>query len=135
MYRKDLNYNDTLRKVRVEIGTLLGLAKDDEAFLVLKELGTFATLKMKEVAEGDGQTAMLEYFHKILPDIIVQHNFYVNENTLMKNKEVADLLFEKLSVTTQVIKEYTSALFQPDRKTEGGDTVPGEDGVQESVQP
>ena len=49
MYRKDLNYSNSLRKVKIEFGTLLGLEKDDEAYVTLKELDTMTTLKLKDV--------------------------------------------------------------------------------------
>jgi len=135
MYRKDLNYSNSLRKVKIEFGKLLGLEKDEEAYVTLKELDTLTTLKLKDVSQTGNQNDVMEFFKEVLPKIIVTHNLYENETKLMNYKEVVDLIYEKLELTSKVIGEYTSAMFRPVGNGGDGDKVTVKDDIQEAVQP
>ena len=132
MYRKDLNYNNSLRKVKIEFGTLLGLEKDEEAYVTLKELDTMTTLKLKDVSQTGNQNDIMEFFKEVLPKIIVAHNLYENETKLMNYKEVVDLIYEKLELTSKVMSEYTSAMFRPVRQGGDGDKEHQQDAVPET---
>lgn len=132
MYRKDLNYNNSLRKVKIEFGTLLGLEKDEEAYVTLKELDTMTTLKLKDVSQAGNQNDVMEFFKEVLPKIIVTHNLYENETKLMNYKEVVDFIYEKLDLTSKVIGDYTSAMFRPIGKAKDGDSEHQQDAVPET---
>ena len=132
MYRKDLNYNNSLRKVKIEFGKLLGLEKDEEAYVTLKELDTMTTLKLKDVSLTGNQNDLMEFFKEVLPKIIVAHNFYENETKLMNYKEVVDLIYEKLELTSKVIGDYTSYMFRPNSKGGDGDNQHQQDAVPET---
>lgn len=134
MYRKDLNYNNSLRKVKIEFGTLLGLEKDEEAYVTLKELDTMTTLQLKDVSQKGNQNEIMEFFKEVLPKIIVTHNLYENETKLMNYKEVTDFIYEKLDLTSKIIGGYTAAMFHPKRNGEDGDKQPQQDGVPESAE-
>lgn len=54
MFIKTRNYDKCIQKVRIEVGTLVGLEKDDEAFILLKELPTLEMLRLKEQAGRPG---------------------------------------------------------------------------------
>lgn len=123
MYRKDLNYHNALRKVKIEFGTLLGLEKDEEAYVTLRELDTMTILKFKDVSQTGNQNDVMEFFKEVLPTIIVTHNLYENETKLMSNQAVTDLIYEKLELTSKVMGEYTSAMFQPKGRGKDGDKV------------
>jgi len=112
MFIKTRNYDKCIQKVRIEVGTLVGLEKDDEAFILLKELPTLEMLRLKEASEkGENETLCL--LRDLLPSILVDHNFYEDENAQkkMKNQEVASLVFESLDLTVKVVNEYTHAGF------------------------
>ena len=132
MYRKDLNYSNSLRKVKIEFGTLLGLEKDEEAYVTLRELDTMTTLKLKDVSQTGNQNDVMEFFKEVLPRIIVTHNLYETETKIMTNQAVTDFIYEKLEVTSKVIGEYTSSMFRSDRNTKDGDTQSGKDAIPES---
>ena len=75
MFIKTKHYENCIQKVRIEVGTLVGLKADDEAFMVLKELPTLEMLRLKEASEqGENQTLTL--LRDLLPSILVDHNFY-----------------------------------------------------------
>lgn len=132
MYRKDLNYSNSLRKVKIEFGTLLGLEKDEEAYVTLRELDTMTTLKLKDVSQTGNQNDVMEFFKEVLPRIIVTHNLYETETKIMTNQAVTDFIYEKLEVTSKVIGEYTSSMFRSDRKGAKGDKVNSEDDIPQS---
>lgn len=103
-------YDNAIQKVKITIGTLLGLEKDDEAYVVLKELPTMEMMKLTE-AESAGQKELMEFFKEVLPNIIVSHNLEETEGVLMSNKAVTELIFEKLDLTGKVVGDYSSAAF------------------------
>lgn len=121
MYIKKNNYDNALRKVRIEVGTLVGLETDAEAYLVLKEMDTLTTLKMKSITANNED--VVSFFKDVLPSIIVEHNFYEEEEKKMSNEELASFIFQKIDLTTKVIEEYTTAIFRVKPAAKDGDTL------------
>ena len=112
MFIKTKHCDTCIQKVRIEVGTLVGLEADDEAYIVLKELPTLEMLRLKEASEqGENQTLTL--LRDLLPSILVDHNFYEDADAKKKmdNREVASLVFESLDLTVKVVNEYTHAGF------------------------
>jgi hypothetical protein len=120
MFIKSKNYDNCIQKIRIEVGTLVGLEKDDEAYIILKELPTLEMLKLKSSSEaGESETLLL--LKELLPSILTDHNFYEDESAKrkMKNTEVASLIFESLDLTVKVVNEYTHAgFFSPASRSE-----------------
>ena len=112
MFIKSKNYEACIQKVRIEVGSLVGLEKDNEAYILLKELPTLQMLKLKDSSEK-GENETLALLKDLLPSILVDHNFYEDENAQkkMKGEEVANLIFESLDLTVRVVNEYTHASF------------------------
>ncbi len=112
MFIKAKNYDKCIQKVRITVGTLVGLEKDDEAFIILKELPTLLMLKLKDSSQK-GENETLSLLKELLPIILVDHNFYEDENgqKKMKSEDVASLIFESLDLTVKVVNEYTRASF------------------------
>lgn len=110
MFVRNKNYENAIQKVRIEVGTLVGLEKDDEAYLVLKELPTQEMLALK-AASDEGEIAIMDFFKKVLPKIIADHNFYETEQKKMSNEAVTDFIFEKLDLSGKVISGYSNAAF------------------------
>ena len=121
MYIKKNNYDNALRKVRIEVGTLVGLETDAEAYLILKEMDTLTTLKMKSITANNED--VVSFFKDVLPSIIVEHNFYEEEEKKMSNEELASFIFQKIDLTTKVIEEYTTAIFRVKPAAKDGDTL------------
>jgi len=112
MFIKTRHYEHCIQKVRIEVGTLVGLEADEEAYIVLRELPTLEMLTLKEASEkGEHQTLML--LRELLPAILTDHNFYEDADAKKKmdNREVAALVFESLDLTVKVVDEYTHAAF------------------------
>lgn len=110
MFVKKRNYDNCIQKVRINVGTLVGLDSDDEAYIVMKELPTFEMLGLRN-AQQDGEEGLLRYIKDILPIIIVDHNFYEDENKKMSNDDLARLIFERIDLSTKVINDYINASF------------------------
>ena len=134
MYIKSKSYDNALRKVKIEFGTLIGLEEDQEAYVTLKELSTMETLNLKEVSQTGDQTSMMAYFKQVLPKIIVAHNLYETENTIMTPEAVADFIFEKLELTSKVMAEYTKAMFRVNKSADNGNKGDKQDDIPEPVQ-
>jgi len=110
MFVKAKDYERFLIKVKINLGQFFDKA-DDDVFVVLREMDTFNTLKLNEQLR-ESELATFMAFKEILPELIVDHNFYADEKTKMNNTEVVDLLFSKTKVATKIIKDYLDATFQ-----------------------
>lgn len=121
MYIKKQNYDNALKKVKVEFGTIIGLDTDAEAFVILKEMDTLTTLKLRSLSDNSDE--IISFFKDILPTIIVDHNLYESEDKKMSAKEVASFIFEKLELSTKVMSDYTSAIFRVKPDAKNGDPI------------
>ena len=110
MFVRQKQLDNCIQKIRINIGTNVGLEKDDECFIVLKELPTLEVLKLKK-AHDEGIEAVMQYFKDILPLILVDHNLYETEQQKMTNEAVADLIYDKNDLTYKVITEYSNSTF------------------------
>lgn len=110
MYIRKNHYENAIQRIRINLGTALGLAGDEEAFITLKEMPTLEMMEMRD-AHAKGEKELLQFFRKVLPLIIVDHSFYEDEKTRMKNEDIASFIFESLELTSQVINGYTNASF------------------------
>jgi len=118
MFIKTKNYEKCIQKVRIEIGTLVGLEKDDEAFITLKEIPTIQMMELKESYEK-GEKELMNFFKNLLPSIIAEHNFYETEQKKMSNSDLASLIFESIELTQKVINTYTNASFFTHQQRKG----------------
>lgn len=112
MFYKNKNYTAAIEKVKIEFGTLLGLEKDDEAYVVLKELPTMEMAKLTKAHE-ESIESLMEFFRKVMPGMIVEHNLMESEEKKMTNRDVVDLIYEKFSLTQVIINKYSNAAFLP----------------------
>ena len=103
-------YNNAIQKVRVEFGTLIGLEKEEDAYVVLKELPTLEMMQLNE-AHSKGHVELMKFFHEVMPHILVDHNLYETEEKKMTDKAVTDFIFEKLELTSKIVSEYAGAAF------------------------
>lgn len=114
MYIRESNYNNAIQKVTIEVGTYVGLKEDEEAFITLKELPTMETLKLKKSTETEEE--ILSFFKEVLPVIIVDHNFYESETKKMTNEALRDFIFERMALSTKILKDYSHASFFSQRR-------------------
>lgn len=110
MFYKNRNYTAAIEKVKIEFGTLIGCEKDEEAYVVLKELPTMEMAKLTR-AQEESIESLMEFFRKAMPGIIVEHNLMENEEKKMTNRDVVDLIYEKFSLTQVIIEKYSNAAF------------------------
>lgn len=133
MYIKNKNYDNSLRRVKIEFGTIIGLEEDKEAYVTLKELDTMTTLRLKDVSQAGNQNDLMMFFKDILPKIIVTHNLYETENKMMSNEEVTNFIYEKLELTSKIMGDYTKAMFRPKQGGTDTDKDNQQDAVSETV--
>lgn len=109
MYCPSKNYDRTIQKIKLEIGTFFGCEKDSEVFIVLKEPLTMDMMRLSSVDTGS-PIEIMNYFKDIFPHIIVDHNFYRDEDGVekMSNNEITELLWERFDLTNHVFSEYTA---------------------------
>lgn len=119
MFIKSRNYDGCIQRVRIDVGTLVGLEKDDEAFITMKEIPTMQMMDLKD-AYADGEKALMEYFRSLMPAIITNHSFYVTEQRKMTGEELTELVFESIELTQKVIGSYTEAAFFTRAQRTGG---------------
>ena len=125
MFAKERDYSAFLQTVRIDVGTLVGLEKDEDAYIVLKELPTLEMLRLKEAADK-GERATLEVIRELLPSMITDHSFFEDTKgqRKMKAEDVAELVFSSLELTLEltakVVDEYTTRAFRSRRRTQDG---------------
>ena len=119
MFARERDYSAFLQTVRIDVGTLMGLEKDEDAYIVLKELPTLEMLRLKE-ASDKGERATLEVIRKLLPSMITDHSFFEDTKgqKKMKTEDVAELVFSSLELTAKVVDEYTTRAFRSRRRTQ-----------------
>ena len=71
-------YDNAIQKVRIEFGTLIGLEKEDEVFVLLKELPTMEMMQLNEAHEK-GQTELLKFFREVLLGLLLTITFMKRE--------------------------------------------------------
>lgn len=115
MFVRSRDYDNAIAKVTINLGKVFGLQEDGDAFIVLKELPTREMLLLQR-AQQNGEDDANEVFWEILPKIIVKHNFYEDDETLMTAEAVRDLIMEKIEAYAKVMNDYTQAAFFTQRK-------------------
>lgn len=106
-----------LTTTQIDIGKFID---DDDSFIVLKEPSVRQSMFLRAPQEGlDGESAMVAAFLEILPDLIVDHNLYEDEDKLMDKQGVADIICDKTPLALFVLKEYSEKLFPAPPKKAG----------------
>lgn len=118
MFIKDKNYENFIERVRVNVGTIVGLENDEEAYITLKELPTVEMMRLRDAYEK-GEEELMLFFKELLPVIIIDHNFYLSETEKMSTEELSSLIFEKPDLTSFILSEYSSAAFFSPEKRKG----------------
>lgn len=111
MFVKSKDYGKYIHTQKILLGKEFGFETDEECTLTLRELDTASVLKLKESSNSDSETKSLEVFKEILPNIIVDHNFYEDEQTKMDSTAVTELIFEKVSTVGKVLSALKEANF------------------------
>ena len=112
MFNRSKKAHGGLTAWQINIGTLLGEEKDEDAFIVLSELPIGLSMGLRSIAQKkNAETAMVKFFAESLPAILVDHNLHETETELMKNEEVIELLKGKTDVFLHVMSKYTAHLF------------------------
>lgn len=103
MFVKTKDYGNYIHTQRIDLGSEFG-KEDSEIFIVLREMDTKSVIKLKASSASGEEGATLETFREILPNLIVDHNFYESDDKKMDSKEVTELLFEKISTIAKVLQ-------------------------------
>jgi len=64
----------------------------EEAYIVIREPSKTELFDLSNAYEGDDERKAAECIGKLLPDLIVEHNFTENEKPVNNNKKVVDLI-------------------------------------------
>ena len=115
MYVQKRNYGAFIQSVKINVGLECNMDKEDDALITLRELPTLEMMNLRE-AYDKGQKELIMYFREILPTIIIDHNFYEDENKKMTGENLTNLIFEKMELSSKVIGEYSQASFFTQQK-------------------
>lgn len=119
MYIHSKNHSTAIQSVKIDIGLSLGLEKDEDAWIELKEMPAIELLQFRK-AVNNSETEALGYFRQVLPVIIRDHNLMLDESRKMSSEDVTALLYEKFFAIVAVVEKYTSAsFFSQDPRHEG----------------
>lgn len=85
-------------------------AEDDRVYVTLREPTTDEAFSLRTENEDEAVQA----FRSLLEHIIIDHNFYADENETEKlaNGEVAETIYASYPTFIKVLTEYTTAVFQ-----------------------
>lgn len=110
-FYKDKHYENAIQKIRIELGTIFGLEKDEDAHILLREPSEVESVSFKKEIQAD-EVRGVEFFKSLLPGLIIEHDFYEDEKNKMSNEEVAELIFAKNEAADHVLEAYTDAVFR-----------------------
>ena len=118
MFDISKDMDKAIQKVTINIGDLLGLEKKEDCHVTLCEPEAIDTVKIQRIQKEENKAEWaLEYFQKIFPSILVDHDIMNGERKASKD-EVCKLIFKKLPVANYVVSEYFDAVFRsPQQKT------------------
>ena len=90
------------KTVKVEI--------NEDAWVLLREPTTDEAFSLRT----DDENAALEAFRKLLPEIIIDHDFYEDETeqVKLKNSEVAEIVGNSYTGFFEVLNTYTTQVFR-----------------------
>ena len=108
MFVREKHYENAIQKVKILLGKELGLEHEEDAHVTFREPSEKEVLQLR-VAEDD--IGRIEAFRQIFIDSLIGHDFYEVEGVKMEAKAVIDLLFEKMSTTDKLVREYSAAVF------------------------
>lgn len=101
--------NNFIVKVVINVGNFLGCEKAEDAHITLREMAAIDVIRLKD-ASKKGEQELLEFFKGILPEVLIDHDFFATDAEKMKNEEVAEIVFGSMPLATYVIEEYTKLL-------------------------
>ena len=103
-FHKGKNY---LKTVTIDISEELS---SENTFVKFREPTTGEAFSLK----AEDETSSIEAFRVLLPQILIDHNFYEDEaeTTKMSNEDVVTVLYSTYPAFTKVLTEYTSGVFR-----------------------
>jgi len=132
MFVRSKHYQNYLIKTRIELGKFFDQPNAD-VFVELREMSSLQGIQFSKVVKSGDKEELLEHFQKILPILIVDHNFYIDENTRMPNKDITAIIFEKMEVLMHVISKYSERVSflsqapKPSAESNQSPTISSED--------
>lgn len=103
-FHRGKNY---LRTVKVDISAELD---SENTFVEFREPSTGEAFSLRV----EDEAGAIEAFRVLLPQILIDHNFYEDEEetTKMSNEDVVAILYSTYPAFTKVLSEYTTGVFR-----------------------
>lgn len=82
---------------------------EEGAYIKLREPDTKDMIKISKItqAEKENQTEqMLNIYYDLLKNLIVDHNFYINEKQKMDERQLIEILYSRIEVIISVLTKY-----------------------------
>lgn len=104
---------------RINLGLEFGCESPEDAYVLLREPNIHEMTVMREGLDDKREVSLIEAYEKLLPDIIIDHNFFETDTEKMTVSQVAATLMERVAVFWRVVEEYSAAIRRPfDKKSE-----------------
>ena len=103
-FHKGKNY---LRTVTIDVSEELN---SENTFVKFREPSTGEAFSLRV----EDEAGAIEAFRTLLPQILVDHNFYEDEEetTKMSNADVVEILYSTYPAFTKVLTEYSNSVFR-----------------------
>ena len=103
-FHRGKNY---LKTVKIDVSNELN---SEDTFVEFREPSTGEAFSLRV----EGETEAVEAFRKLLPQILINHNFFEDEaeTTKMSNEDVIETLYSTYPAFTKVLTDYTTACFR-----------------------
>ena len=108
MFVREKHYDNAIQKIRIDLGTELGLENPTDAHVTFCEPCERDVLLLQSATDN---VSRLDLFRTLFENTLVEHDFYEIEGVKMSSESVIGLLYEKVDTTNKLIQEYSEAVF------------------------
>jgi hypothetical protein len=87
---------------------------EEGVYITLREPNTTEMLKIKAALADkidDKEEGYFRLYEQLLPNVITDHNFYVDEKTKIDNKSLTAILFSRISVIGLIMRKYNEEII------------------------
>jgi hypothetical protein len=110
MFVKSKHYAGYIIKARVNLGQYFDQPEAD-VYVVLREMTMNQKMSFQEAAKGGDGVATFRAFQEVLPKLVVDHNFYEDDDKPMQPAQVVEILMEREAVAMAVLEEYKAKVL------------------------
>jgi hypothetical protein len=105
MYVKSKHHDGYIKKAKILLGQFCDQSEAD-VFVTLREMTMAQKLSFNSVVKSGDSEGIWKTFAGMLPDLVVDHNFYEDEAKPMDRQAVVATIMEREDVALYMLEEY-----------------------------